>query len=306
MKKFVLSFLGLFKAKTFIQGGIILLSLLSLILAFLYWRISDIHEQAVLKYSLDSADYEMRLSALEANLASTTAFNDYLNEQLGMEKGKNDFFDFQLRNITSSVGTLEKLSKTDKELLQKYSKVYFLNENYLPPSLTDISSTPYAYDKNESLQVHSSVWPYLQAMLQTGANQENIKLEIISAYRSFGEQATLKSSYSVMYGSGANRFSADQGYSEHQLGTTVDFTTPDLSSSFEGFAKTPEYKWLQQNAYKYGFILSYPQGNAYYQYEPWHWRFVGVSLATKLHNEGKAFYDLDQREIDQYLISIFD
>ena len=73
-----------------------------------------------------------------------------------------------------------------------------------------------------------------------------------------------------------------------------------------GFDKTPEYKWLKENAYKYGFIISYPAGNNYYKYEPWHWRFVGKDLASDLQKEVKFFYDLDQREIDEYLISLFD
>jgi len=55
------------------------------------------------------------------------------------------------------------------------------------------------------------------------------------------------------------------------------------------FNKTKAYQWLLNNAYKYGFILSYPENNEYYIYEPWHWRFVGIKLATKLHNENKFF-----------------
>ena len=133
------------------------------------------------------------------------------------------------------------------------------------------------------------------------------EIRIISAYRSFGEQSSLNTSYKITYGAGtANKFSADQGYSEHQLGTTVDLTTAKLGSSFEQFDGTIAYRWLQDNAYRYGFILSYPKNNKYYQYEPWHWRYVGVDLATKLHNDKKNFYDMDQREIDTYLIKFFD
>jgi LAS superfamily LD-carboxypeptidase LdcB len=71
------------------------------------------------------------------------------------------------------------------------------------------------------------------------------------------------------------------------------------------FEKSTAYAWLNNNAYQYGFILSYPKDNVYYQYEPWHWRFIGVELATKLHNENRKFSDMDQREIDTYLIKIF-
>jgi D-alanyl-D-alanine carboxypeptidase len=130
-------------------------------------------------------------------------------------------------------------------------------------------------------------------------------IQIISAYRSFGEQAVLKTNYIVSYGSGANKFSADQGFSEHQLGTAVDLTTPKLGLSFTKFDASTAYQWLNDNAYKFGFIISYPQQNTYFQYEPWHWRYVGADLATKIHNSGQFFYDVPQREIDSYLISIF-
>ena len=139
------------------------------------------------------------------------------------------------------------------------------------------------------------------------ATEAGLKLRIASAYRSFKTQESLKTSYKVTYGTtSANKFSADQGYSEHQLGTTVDLTTASSGALSSSFEKTTEFKWLTQHAYKYGFVLSYPKNNKYYIYEPWHWRFVGVKLATMLHEEKLYLYDVDQREIDTYLISIFD
>ena len=229
--------------------------------------------------------------------------NTNLANSLNAEKNKNEFFAEQISGIQGTVNVLEKLSKTDEELLQKYSKVYFLNENYVPENLSVIDKK-YTYNQNEIYQIHAKAQPFLYALLET-ASSSGSGLEIISAYRSFGTQASLKYGYSVVYGSGANQFSADQGYSEHQLGTTVDLTSKD-NVPFSKFDTTQAYKWLQENAYKYGFILSYPKSNQYYRFEPWHWRFVGVSLATKLHDNNQYFYGLDQREIDAYLVSIFD
>jgi D-alanyl-D-alanine carboxypeptidase len=71
------------------------------------------------------------------------------------------------------------------------------------------------------------------------------------------------------------------------------------------FASSTGYAWLAANAYKYGFELSYPAKNPYYIFEPWHWRFVGVALATWLHDNNITFYDAPQRTINQYLVSIF-
>lgn len=241
---------------------------------------------------------------LEQNLSRAKNDNTDLSGVLAAEQSKNNLFESQIQAIGGTVGTLEKLSKTDKDLLRKYSKVYFLSENYIPPSLVAVASTS-VYEKDKFLQIHTKVLPYLSRLMDAAA-ANNTPLQIISAYRSFGDQAALKSGYKITYGTGANKFSADQGYSEHQLGTTVDFTTVALGAAFNQFAESKAYAWLMQNAYQYGFVLSYPKNNTYYQFEPWHWRFVGVGLATKLHNSNQYFYDLEQREIDSYLVSIFD
>jgi D-alanyl-D-alanine carboxypeptidase len=246
-----------------------------------------------------------RLANLEALLASTTLTSSELAKKLADQQTKTDLFGETINSISGTVGTLQKLSKTDNELLQKYSKVYFLSDNYIPVGLTAIDSK-YLSTTTKMLQFHTFALPYLKNMLDK-ANNDGISLRVQSAYRSFGTQSTLKSSYTVSYGSGSNQFSADQGYSEHQLGTAVDLVNLNPKTSLEtSFASTPEYKWLTENAYRFGFILSYPQNNAYYQYEPWHWRFVGIRLATKLHDNNENFADMDQRDINTYLVNIFD
>ncbi len=267
---------------------------------FLERELSGIRSQALKM----KEDYEGRIKELEKNLSNSISDNIFLSETLNAEQSKNSFFEKQIKEIAGTVGTLDKLSKTDQELLQKYSKVYFLNENYVPDYLSEINPK-YVYNEEKAQKIHTQVLPFLEGLTQA-TEAERVTLKILSAYRSFDTQAAVKSGYRVTYGSGANKFSADQGYSEHQLGTAIDFTTPETGEEFLKFEKTPAYQWLLDNAYKYGFILSYPKDNNYYQFEPWHWRFVGVALANKLHLEQKYFYDLSQREIDQSLISIFD
>jgi D-alanyl-D-alanine carboxypeptidase len=228
-----------------------------------------------------------------------------LSENLEEEKDRNDAFEKQISKIGSTVGTLDKLAKTDPELLMKYSKVYFLNEHYMPEKLTPIDTSFVYREGGDPEFIHKSVAPFLTDMIED-ALEDGVKLWVVSAFRSFDMQRELKGAYTVSYGSGANAFSADQGYSEHQLGTTVDFTTENLSGGLDGFDSTPAYEWLVKHAYKYGFVLSYPKDNAYYIFEPWHWRFVGTDLARDLHDDGQFFYDKDQREIDEYLVSLFD
>ena len=257
------------------------------------------------------AEREEEITNLNANIEmikqELAASNENGSELLNMltaEKDKNSVFEDQISDITGTVGKLDKLSKTDPQLLQKYSKVYFLNENYMPGLVLKISKA-FLADPTTPEFIHEKVAPYLTDLLDD-AKDDGVDLRIVSAYRSFDEQESLKNIYAVQYGTGANAFSADQGYSEHQLGTTVDFTTPEIGDSLTGFDTTSAYTWLRKNAHMYGFILSYPQGNAYYVFEPWHWRFVGKDLARDLHRDGKYFYDLDQRTIDTYLISLFD
>ena len=242
--------------------------------------------------------------ALEVELENAEQDKITLSQTLAEKQVVIDNFSGQISSISSTVGTLSKLAATDEELLKKYSRVYFLNENYVPAKLTDIPEE-YLLESTTNYLINADVWPFLRRLLDD-ARRDDIELLVASAFRSFGIQGSLNATYRVTYGSGANQFSADQGYSEHQLGTTVDFTTPATGGVFSKFATDPGFEWLKDNAHRYGFTLSYPEGNTYYKYEPWHWRFVGVDLATDLHQDGKHFYDLDQREIDEYLIKLFD
>jgi LAS superfamily LD-carboxypeptidase LdcB len=244
------------------------------------------------------------INSLSEELSATKEERDNFEEKYNDEKKKMDFLALQISGLEGTVGLLEKLSETDPELLKKYSKVYFLNENYVPEELVKIPSL-YTYNPDEEYLFYSKTWPFLENLL-SAADEAGVDMKIISAYRSFHTQSGIKNNYKMIYGSGANEFSADQGYSEHQLGTTVDFTTSAVGASYSGFDETKAYQWLSDNAHKYGFTLSYPEDNQYYQFEPWHWRFVSRSLAERLYQEGKHFYELDQRKIDQHLIFFFD
>lgn len=248
-------------------------------------------------FQIQAGDFRLLIAELRQeneDMAGTLTEEQKANVDLEREKRKNE----------TQIDTLTKLTTLDPELLKKYSKVYFLSENYAPPALADIDPA-YRIDPAKPLQVLDQVAPFLNKLLAAAA-RDGVDLRVLSAYRSFQTQMQLKSGYVVQYGTGANAFSAEQGYSEHQLGTAVDFTTQTVKGAYLSFENTPAYQWLTKHANEFGFILSYPKGNRYYIYEPWHWRFVGRDLADHLHDEGKYFYDLDQRTIDQYLLTIFD
>lgn len=246
---------------------------------------------------------ETTLQQVSEQLEETQDELDETEEDLRDEENRNEAFAERLEDLGQTVGNLNRLAELDEELLMKYSRVSFLNENYNPRTLDQIEQD-WVLEGRGDQYILPQVLPFLEELLADAA-EDDMDLRIVSAFRSFDEQREVKNGHEVVYGEGSNQFSADQGYSEHQLGSTVDFTTPDIPGAREEFASTKEYEWLLDNAHKYGFVLSYPEGNQFYVFEPWHWRFVGVDLAEDLEDANANFYDWEQRRIDEYLIDIF-
>ena len=121
--------------------------------------------------------------------------------------------------------------------------------------------------------------------MKTEALKAGITLNIVSGFRSYTTQVGTYNYWVSQYGaSEADTISARAGHSEHQLGLAADINS--LSTSFKN---TKEGIWLNNNAYKYGFILRYPENKSNetgYNFEPWHYRYVGATLAEKLYNNG--------------------
>lgn len=122
-------------------------------------------------------------------------------------------------------------------------------------------------------------------ILQRDAKNTGINLNIISGFRSYDTQAVIYNRYVNSDGqANADTYSARPGHSEHQSGLAADINSLD-----QNWIYTNEGKWLNNNCYKYGFIIRYPKGKEAitgYIYEPWHIRYVGTDLATKLYNNG--------------------
>jgi zinc D-Ala-D-Ala carboxypeptidase len=113
-------------------------------------------------------------------------------------------------------------------------------------------------------------------------------MTIVSAYRSYSSQVRVYGGYAAREGrGGADRHSARPGYSEHQTGLAFDIGAGDGSCSLGScFGRTSQGRWLAANAWRYGFVLRYPKGDERvtgYVYEPWHYRYVGVDVATAMH-----------------------
>lgn len=169
------------------------------------------------------------------------------------------------------------------------NKRHALNPPEYKPADLVFPTVPLRVPGNESMQVRKVTATALETMF-AGAKEQGIHLMLSSGYRSYSYQVNLYNGYVSSEGQkSADTQSARPGYSEHQTGLAADLEPQDRTCEVEQcFAGTPEGKWLAANAYKFGFIIRYPNGLdniTGYEYEPWHIRYVGSQLAAEMHND---------------------
>ena len=157
---------------------------------------------------------------------------------------------------------------------------------YEPADLVTIPEEMRLYDYK--YQLREEAYLHLREMWEA-AKAAGSEFYVNSAYRSYATQKRIFNDYAAKNGEKkANEFSARPGQSEHQLGTTVDLGIPGYALSAQ-FGSTSPGQWLKDNAYKYGFVMSYPEGSKEitgYIYEPWHFRYIGVENAKKWKESG--------------------
>ena len=179
-------------------------------------------------------------------------------------------------NTDNSNGVIGKTSKG--YTIEKKDGLYYINGILVVNKTYNLPST---YNPGGLLAVFNTNFN----KMKEDAKKEGLTLSVISGFRSYSYQNTIYNKYVKADGQAeADRYSARPGHSEHQTGLAADINKIDYN-----WGKTPEGKWLNDNCYKYGFILRYLEGKESitgYKYEPWHIRYVGVDLATKLYNDG--------------------
>ena len=178
----------------------------------------------------------------------------------------------------SNVHIIGEPSRTDA-LVNKYRR---LDNNYIPDDLELIDER----FNPEGLLLRRCAGLAFMLMCEQ-AYKEGIRLQAVSAFRSYQYQQEVyfrKMTPDIAleeYQLVRDQVSARPGHSEHQTGLAVD-----INDTEESFEATAEGKWLAVNAYKYGFILRYPKGKETitgYSYEPWHFRYLGRSLAKEVY-----------------------
>jgi putative cell wall-binding protein len=159
--------------------------------------------------------------------------------------------------------------------------------DYHPPDLVDTSSAGI----NGGYRMRGHVTADLRAMTEA-AHAAGRPVQVVSAYRSYATQRTTFDHWVSVGGyEQALRTSARPGHSEHQLGTTFDFTSLGGRAPWEyaDWAALPAGAWMAANAWRYGFVMSYPRNSfsrVCYDYEPWHYRYLGRALAAEVRASG--------------------
>ena len=185
-----------------------------------------------------------------------------------------------------------KYLNTNYILVNKYN---YLDKDYIPNDLVIL-------DKYAKAGIRLNKEAYENFIdMANDAKNENLNLRIISAYRSFEYQENLYNNYLKNDSKEkVDSYSARAGYSEHQTGLVIDIDNE--KKDYNLFHLTEEYNWMQENAYKYGFILRYPRDKEYitgYKYESWHYRYVGKLIAKYIHENNITFEEYYYEFIDK-------
>ncbi len=168
----------------------------------------------------------------------------------------------------------EVLESDEFNLLTLTDKKHLLDSNFVPDDIIPLKSNDlYLLNRND-LSLRIPVEKALQKM-SFAAQNDGIVLLVSSTYRSYDYQAKLYDRNVRQLGKEvADRESAPPGASQHQLGSAVDF-----GSITDDFIYTKQGQWLAENASKYGWSLSFPDGYedvTGYRWECWHYRYLGV------------------------------
>ena len=299
------------KKKPFIIIGISILVLIGIILGINY-AVKTINYHKTYEYKLLKIGYNKdevkkieKLSDKTKDYILSLEYNDDLvnliNEKYFIEKNLKTYIEYNKdtdKNLTDVIAivnvgannnwyTNTKKSDISKGNLMLKNKFYSLDNTYNSDNMKKVSNQ-YSYGENQ--MVTEDTYDAFLSMFNA-AKKEDLTLIINSSFRSYEEQEEVYNDYKNTRGEEyADSIAAHPGFSEHQTGMAIDIQTyGSKASTFEEF---DEFKWLQENAHKYGFILRYPKGKEYitgYAYESWHYRYVGIEAATYIHENDITF-----------------
>lgn len=246
-------------------------------------KLINIIEKSIIAVIIFAIFYIVRLggySILEGdNKVMSNSNNDIKNENKNSEDtNSNNSIEVNKDDEKIEITQINGVTYVNGVLI--VNKTYPLPEDYVPiDTYKDANGLRYCTDC-----IDKEAYQKFQEM-DADATSLGLNLWIQSGYRSYELQKDLYNRYVSEDGKvAADTYSARPGHSEHQSGLAFD-----LNSVTDEFQYTDEGKWVNENAYRYGFIIRYPKGKddiTGYKYESWHLRYVGIELAETLYNNG--------------------
>lgn len=297
------------------KNFLVFLTCIILIIASIYYSFSllttpkskkkdNISTKKVAKVS--KTKKELKLEKLNNIDQKIDYFNyDYIDRYIDYKK-KNKDLDIKQIITEVNIGLDNPYytnTKESKDLNKSYilvNKYNYLEKDYVPEKLEEIN-TQYA---REGMKLVSYAKDAFEKLAKD-AKKEELSIIAMSTYRSYNYQLNLYNRYVKEDGKeAADTYSGRPGFSEHQSGLAVDVYNG--KEDYTNFENTKEFEWMQENAYKYGFILRFPKNKTKqtgYEYESWHYRYVGIKVATYIYKHDLSFEEYYVQKIENKRLS---
>lgn len=294
------------KKSAIIKLALIIIIIISLLLFIKVQKYHKTNEYKLKKIGYNKEEISIILKEPKENIdyiignEYNDQIDDIIKEKYYLNKNLEKYIEYKKNNENKKLSDVIAIINTnadkeeykepkkadiEKKELMLVNKYNYLEENYTPENVKPISPM-YAYDENNAPE---EIMEHYKEMFYAAKN-EGIDLIISSSYRSYKEQKETYEFYEQIKGDDVKDYASLPGFSEHQTGLAFDILT--LGVMTDDFDKTDEYKWLINNSYKYGFILRYPKDKEYitkFDYESWHYRYVGIEAAKVIHDENITF-----------------
>ncbi|MDY4832434.1 MAG: M15 family metallopeptidase [Treponema sp.] len=198
-----------------------------------------------------------------------------------------------LQDLQAVLQSENDFSSEDLSPFYLIDKKHTVSSDYIPKNLIPLKKNELFDIDKDNLSLRPEAYEALKKLAEA-ALKDGVKLTVSSTYRSYEYQKNLFDYWVSVDGlEEAERESARPGTSQHQLGLALDFAPVD-----DAFDKTPAGKWVYENASKYGWSLSFPQGYEHvtgYRWECWHFRYIGK---TAVEFQKKWFSNIQQFMIE--------
>lgn len=294
------------KKSALVLLGVILIILLGIITGISFYNYVNSDPYLLEKKGYTENEVNKIIKDKElTNMLLEMDYNEYIldiiDSKYYLSKNLDKYLEYKENNKNSSISEVISIinvhaedewynytisTDTTKDTLILVNKVYYLEEDFEVPNIVNMS-VMYAFSGR---QIRQDVY-YSFIDMAKAAKKEGLTLVANSTFRTYEAQEKTYTYYKVNKGSAyADDYAARPGHSEHQTGLAIDIST--LNSTADNFEDTEEFKWLSENAYKYGFILRYPKDKEHltgFAYESWHYRYVGKDVAKKIYEENITF-----------------